>query len=202
MAATSLPAGVIPRRYERRDGTVTETFTVRWKEPDGTKRRRSFDTVADALDFQAKRRSAKRWRPEELRQEQAGRPTLAAFFDQWWRDHAMVELKRSTLAVYRCLWEAHAQPRLGGLALREIDARRVVAFRGELLAAGVGPTSVVKTMGMLQRVFPDAIEYGEVGFNPLKAVHKPSPGPSRVAHPFTPVQVERLAVDRDSRGSR
>jgi hypothetical protein len=29
--------------------------------------------------------------------------------------------------------------------MREIDARRVVAFRGELLAAGVGPTSVVRT---------------------------------------------------------
>jgi hypothetical protein len=43
--------------------------------------------------------------------------------------------------------------------MREIDARRVVGFRGELLAAGVGPTSVVKTMAMLQRVFRDAVEY-------------------------------------------
>ena len=128
---------------------------MRWHEPDGTKRRRSFD----ALDFPAKRRSARRWRPEELRQEQAGRLTLGEFFDQWWRDHAMVELKRTTLAVYRCLWEAHAEPRLAAFPLGDIDARRVVTFRGELLAAGVGPTSIVKTMSMLQRVFRDAVEY-------------------------------------------
>ena len=29
--------------------------------------------------------------------------TLGAFFEQWWMDHAIVELKRSTLAAYRCL---------------------------------------------------------------------------------------------------
>jgi hypothetical protein len=152
MAARALPPGVAVRRWTRRDGTVIETYTVRFKDVDGTKRRRSFDTVDDALDFQAKRRSAQRWRPEELRQEQAGRLTLGEFFERWWLDHAMVELKRSTLAVYRCLWEAHAEPRVAGMPMRDIDARRVVTFRGDLIAAGVGPTSIVKTMSMLQRV--------------------------------------------------
>lgn len=114
--------------------------------------------------------------------------------------HGMVELKRSTLKTYRYLWEAHAARRLGAYALRDIDARCVVAFRGELLAAGVGPQSVVKTMSMLQRVFRDAVEYGDVAFNPFKAVQKPSPGPSREAHPLTPLQVERLAADIEARG--
>jgi len=200
MATRTLPAGVFVRRYERRDGDVTESYTVRWKDPDGSKRRRSFDTLEDAVDFQAKRRSARRWRPEELRQELAGRRTLRDFFEQWWLDHAMVELKRSTLAIYRCLWEAHVEPRLAALPLREIDARRVVGFRGELIAAGVGPTSIVKTMAMMQRVFRDAVEYGEVAFNPFKAVQKPSPGPTREARPLTPLQVERVAADLDTRG--
>ena len=80
----------------------------------------------------------------------------------------MPELARATLAVYRCLWEAHAASRLARLPMREIDARRVVAFRGELLASGVGPTSVVKTMAMLQRVFRDAVEYGERGVQPVQ----------------------------------
>ena len=152
MAGRALPPGVAVRRWTRRDGTITETYTVRFKDIDGTKRRRSFDTVDDALDFRAKRRSARRWRPEELRQEQAGRLTLGEFFEPWWLDHAMVELKRSTLSVYRCLWEAHVEARLALLPMREIDARRVVAFRGDLLAAGVGRTSIVKTMSMFQRV--------------------------------------------------
>jgi integrase len=112
----------------------------------------------------------------------------------------MVELKRSTLKTYRCMWEVHAAPRLGAYAMRDIDARKVVTFRGELLAAGVGPQSVVKTMSMLQRVFRDAVEYGEVAFNPFKAVQKPSPGPAREAHPLTPLQVERLAENIEARG--
>lgn len=159
-----VPSGIEVRHYDLAGGGFTETFTVRWKEAAGTRRRRAFDTLDDALDFQAKVRSAKRWRPEELRQEQAGRATLGEFFGQWWVDHAMVELRRATLTVYRCLWEAHAAPRLGGFPIGEIDARRVVRFRGELLAAGVGPTSVIKTMSMLQRVFRDAVEYGEVAY--------------------------------------
>ncbi len=112
----------------------------------------------------------------------------------------MVELKRSTLAVYRCLWEAHVASRLGRIAIGDIDARRVVRFRGELLAVGVGPTSVVKTMAMMQRVFRDAVEYGEVAFNPFKAVQKPSPGPTREARPLSPLQVEQVASHLTSRG--
>ncbi len=170
MAQHPVHRGIDVRRSVQADGAVIETFTVRWKEPDGRKPRRTFDSLQDALDYKAKRRSAKRWRPEELRQESAGRRTLAEFFEEWWLSHGMVELKRSTLKTYRYLWEAHAAPRLGAYALRDIDARKVVTFRGELLAAGVGPQSIVKTMSMLQRVFRDAVEYGEVAFNPFKAV--------------------------------
>jgi integrase len=197
---TALPPGIEVRRYKLAAGGTTETFAVRWKEPGGTRRRRAFDTREDALDFQAKLRSARRWRPAELRQEHAGRTTLDEFFTQWWIDHAMVELRRSTLAVYRCLWEAHAEPRLGGFPIAEIDARRVVRFRGELLAAGVGPTSVIKTMSMLQRVFRDAVEYGEVAHNPFKAVQKPTASPPRAVVPLTPLQVEQLANDLEARG--
>lgn len=201
MAATSeLPPGITPRRYERADGTVTETYSVRFKDDDGTKRRRTFDTVDDALDFMADRRSAKRWRPEELRRENRGRQTLREFFNRWWLEHAMVELGRATLAVYRCLWEAHAEPRLGDLPIGAIDAPKVVWFRGQLLEAGVGKHSIVKTMSMLQGVFRDAVELGEVAYNPFKAVKKPSPGPSREVRPFTPLQVEALHTDISARG--
>ncbi len=189
-----------PGIEQRLSADGKNTFTVRWKERDGQRPRRTFETLDDALDFQARRRSANRWRPEELRQEKAARRTLGDFFAEWWNDHAVVELKRSTLAVYRCLWEAHAEKRLAHLEMAEIDARVVVRFRGELLAAGVGPTSVVKTVSMLQRVFRDAAEYGEVAFNPFKAVRKPSPGPTREARPLTPTHVEAVAHDLDVRG--
>jgi hypothetical protein len=103
--------GVDVRVARQPDGSVVETFCIRWTEPGGGKPRRSFDSLQDALDFRARRQSAKRWRPEELRQERAGRITVGEFFVAWWEDYAVIELKRSTLSVYRCLWEAHAEPR-------------------------------------------------------------------------------------------
>jgi len=138
MAKKALPAGVAVCRYERQDATSSESYTVRWKEPGGVQRRRSFDRLPDALDFKAKRRSAKRWRPEEPRQEQAGRQLLGHFFAQWWVDHAMVELKRSTLATYRCLWEAHAESLrepLGGHG----RAQSCETARGVAVLADTGP---------------------------------------------------------------
>jgi hypothetical protein len=41
-------------------GVPNATFSVRVTEPGGGKRRRSFDSLTDALDFQAKHRSDKR----------------------------------------------------------------------------------------------------------------------------------------------
>lgn len=195
-----IPPGIEARRYPLVNGGVTDTYTVRWKDPTGTRRRRAFDTLEDAIDFQAKVRSARRWRPEELRQERAGRVTLAEFFARWWVEHAVVELRRSTLEVYRYLWEAHVEPRLGAVPIGDIDAPCVVRFRGELLEAGVGPTSVVKTMSMLQGVFRQAVESGEAAFNAFKAVKKPSPGTGHAARALTPLQVERLADDLAARG--
>jgi len=200
MTPHPLHAGIDVRERKQPDGSVLETFSVRWVEQDGSKPRRSFDSLKDALDFRAKRQSAKRWRPEELRQERAGRVTFGTYFTSWWTEHAMIELRRSTLEVYRYLWEAHAKARLGPVPLRDIDAPRVVKFRNGLLEAGVGPTSVVKTMAMLQRVFRDAVEEGEAYFNPFKAVRKPSPGATREARPLMPIQVERVAAEIDVRG--
>lgn len=59
--------GVDVREIKRPDGSMGQTFTVRWRESNGTKPRRTFDSLGDALDFRAKRQTAKRWRPEELR---------------------------------------------------------------------------------------------------------------------------------------
>ncbi len=84
MTEPSVSEGVEVRRFTRRDATVTEVFSVRVSDVDGTRRRRSFDSLEDALDYRARLRSARRWRPEKLRQEQAGTQTLGAFFEQWW----------------------------------------------------------------------------------------------------------------------
>jgi integrase len=173
---------------------------VRYTDADGSKPRRSFDELGDALDFQAKHRSDKRSRPEELRRERAGRKLFGDFFAWWWEEYALIELARSTLSTYRCLWHAHAEPRVAHVAIRDIDAPFVVGFRNDLIRSGVGTQSIIKTMSLLQRVFRDAVALGETQFNPFKAVKKPASEPSGEAIPLTPLQVELLAADLSARG--
>jgi hypothetical protein len=54
-------SGVDVREVKQPDGSTRQTFTVRWREADGSKPRRTFDSLQDALDFRSKRQSAKRW---------------------------------------------------------------------------------------------------------------------------------------------
>jgi integrase len=181
-------------------GAPDETFSVRYTDVDGSKPRRSFDTLDDALDFQAKHRSDKRWRPEELRRERAGQKLFGDFFLWWWEEYALIELARSTLSTYRSLWHAHAEERIAHVAIRDIDPPFVVGFRNELIRGGVGTESIIKTMSLLQRVFRDAVELGEAPFNPFKAVKKPASEPTSEAIPLTPLQVELLVADLSARG--
>lgn len=53
MTESTVPEGVEVRRFTRRDATVTEVFSVRVTDVDGTRRRRSFDSLEDALDYRA-----------------------------------------------------------------------------------------------------------------------------------------------------
>lgn len=63
MTESTVPEGVEVRRFTRRDGTVTEVFSVRVIDVDGTRGRRSFDSLEDALDYRARLRSARALAP-------------------------------------------------------------------------------------------------------------------------------------------
>lgn len=78
MAPHPVHPGIDVRRSVRADGSAAETFTVRWKEPDGRKPRRTFDTLEDALDYKAKRRTG-RARGGEGRRDRPARRRAAGF---------------------------------------------------------------------------------------------------------------------------
>ena len=110
----------------------------------------------------------------------------------WWRDYASRNLERSTLKVYVSLWNCHALTRLGHLEVRRITPRVIAGFRADLEDAGVGPSSIRKTMAMLQGVFARAIELDRVRFNPLTPVRKPRAARKRAIAALAPVAVERI----------
>jgi len=140
-------------RVVRKDGSVV--WRVRWRQA-GRNRSKVLGRKRDAEAFDAE--IVRRKRTGELAQLDAGKEPLADFGEEWWRLHAEPNLARSTLKGYASIWDAHVLPRLGSIPLRELTPDVVNRFRLELEAAGVGPTSVRKSLVLLQGVLQRACE--------------------------------------------
>ena len=95
-------------RVERKDGAVV--WRVRWRQG-GRNRSKVLGRKRDAEAFDAD--LVRRKRTGELAQLDAGKESLAAFGEEWWRLYGEPNLARSTLQVYAVQWDAHVLPRLG-----------------------------------------------------------------------------------------
>ncbi len=137
------------------------------------------------------------WQPRNCGRSRPG-AARSDFFAQGGEPTRWVELRRSTLEVYRCLWEAHAEPGLAGDALRghRRASRRVVPGR----AAG-GRRRPASSRRWRRCSASSATRSGtakwrstlEGGAEILRL------DPPARAHPFTPLEVERLSSTSTSR---
>ena len=150
-------------RVERRDGSVV--WRVRWRQG-GRNRSKVLGRKRDAEAFDAE--LVRRKRTGELAQLDAGKESLAAFGEEWWRLYGEPNLARSTLQVYAVQWDAHVLPRLGSIPLRELTPDVINRFRLELEAEGVGPASIRKALTLLQGVLQRACEWGRLSSNPAR----------------------------------
>jgi integrase len=159
----------VPRGVEARwhAGRAVWTFRVRWTDPvSGERRSQEFDTVDDALDYQAYLRLARR--RGALDELSRGRVVLSEFVeDDWWPNHAGRRLSRHTLNAYSQVWNRHLVPRVGHLELRELTTPTVQTLREALEADGVGPATVRKSLAVLQSICAHAVRKGEVTINPV-----------------------------------
>lgn len=184
------------RSYRRSDGTVTKTYSVRYYDATGTRRRTAAPTFEEA-DFERAR----------LVLEQMGatgdfaKPssdsdamTLAEFWPVWLAD-ARSRLSPRTIAKHEAQWASRVAPTCGHLSLAEIRPRLVSQWRAELLDEGVGPGAVIKAMGLLQTMFTLATEWGEAELNPVSVVRKPRQRARRAVKPLSPDDVERLRAE-------
>jgi hypothetical protein len=64
---------------------------------------------AEAFDAELRRRK----RTGELALLDAGKETLTAFGEDWWRLYAEPNLAATTLKTYATMWDAYVLPRLG-----------------------------------------------------------------------------------------
>jgi excisionase family DNA binding protein len=193
----------VPRGVEARwhAGRAVWTFRVRWADPvSGERRSQEFDTVDDALDYQAYLRLARR--RGALDELSRGRVVLSEFVeDDWWPNHAGRRLSRHTLTAYSQVWNRNLLPRVGHLELRQITTPTVQTLREALEADGLGPATVRKSPAVLQSICAHAVRKGELTINPVSAVRKPAAKRAVVIDPFCVEEVEGLLAALRDRAS-
>ena len=129
-------------------------------------------------------------------------PTLAVFFEDWWRLHAEPNLEPATLRLYRGMWTRHALPRLGQVDVEELSPLMLVKFRADLEADGVGPEAIRKTLSMLQGLLQRAVEWQLVESNAARVVRKPPSARLRAVAPIGPEAVEAMRRELLARGRK
>jgi integrase len=176
-----------PRRYRRRDGTVTEGWSVRWRDDEGRRRRKTFVAFEEADLFRAQLALNGEARDGAT----DDRMLLAAFWPVWLAD-ARSRLAAHTLHDYESRWKRLVAPSFGASPMGDIRPRQLSQWKTQLLADGVGPEAVRKSMVLLQAMFTLAVEWGEVDENPVRLVRKPRQGRRRAVQITPPAVVERL----------
>jgi integrase len=172
---------------KRKSGTV---YKAVWRDDTGQQRSRTFSLKRDADAWEAKIKLAKR--QGELAALDAGRQTLAEFSVDWWRLHADPHLATATRRSYAVLRDRHVIPRLGQVQLRALTPERIQDFQANLLADGVGPETVRRTLAMLQGMLERATEWGRIQRNPARYVKKPRQTRARPVNAMAPPAVEKL----------
>jgi integrase len=161
------------RSWRRADGTVAETFRVRWVDEDGARQRETFDTAEEAVAFRDEleaRVAMLRGGPAER-----ARMTVADGYERWWAEHVEPTLERRTQDGYRRVWESHLAGRVGDLLLIDLTTARIEQLKDAMLGDGVGAHTVRKAIALLGSLLGHAARRGHVEHNAALAVRKPSP---------------------------
>lgn len=205
MARRRSEPAISTRSYRLADGTESRTYSVRYFDRSGVRRRLSCASREEA-DFERARIVLEQTRAvvTDVVREPAptveASPTVAEFWPTWLAD-ARSRLTRLTVLEYERIFKTRVGPRFGPVALDGVRPRMVSAWRAELAEDGVGPEAIRRAMVLLQAMFTVAIEWGEATTNPVAVVRKPRQGRGRAATAIAPEGVERLRAELLLRGS-
>jgi integrase len=177
------------QQYKTADGTQ---WRVRWREPDGKMRSRTVVNKREALALDADIH-ARKFKGEAL--PRAGRETLAAAFDEWWR------LRGSTLApatqrTYLAAWNAHIRGNFDHHRVNELaaDPQLFEELTASMRMRDVGNAAQRKALVVVSAVLTAAVEWGRIATNPVWRMRKPPGTRQRIPRPFPPVVVERIRL--------
>jgi integrase len=174
----------IEKRPDRR-----KAWRVRYRDPLGRERSRSFARKADADRFMATVQAdliRGDWTDPRL-----SKITVEDWAERWLRTKS--HLKPKTLAGYRSNLQAHVIPAFGGYQLRHVDRMAVEDWVADLQASGLGPSGIRQARQVLNSMLTLAVDAGYLPSNPVDGVRTPrQPEPSMLF--LDADQVERLAT--------
>ena len=154
----------IEKRPDRR-----KAWRVRYRDPLGRERSRSFARKADAVRFMATVQAdliRGDWTDPRL-----SKITVEEWSERWVRTKS--HLKPKTLAGYRSNLQAHVIPAFGGYQLRHVDRMAVEEWITDLQASGLGPSGIRQARQVLNSMLTLAVDAGYLPSNPVDGTSTP-----------------------------
>ena len=164
-------------------------WQVRYRDPAGHKRARSFLKKVDANRFAVTVESdilRGEWTDPRL-----SRTTVAEWSERWYRTKS--GLKPKTLAGYDSNLRVHVLPVFGDYELRHVDRMAVEEWVADLQAFGLGPSAVRQACQVLNSMMKLAVEASYLLVNPVTGVTTPRQDDHEMLF-LSAEEVERLAA--------
>ena len=180
---------------ERRQIRGQERFLVRYRDPSGKQKARTFVSEKAAVDYEAEVRTDMR-RGAYL-DPQAGQMKVAPWSEKWFA--AQGHLKPSTRTRYRGLLKVQILPRWGGCSLHDVDFLEVQGWVSDLTSSGLSGSTVRQAHRVFSLLLETAVRSKRLSSNPAIGVKLPRAGKPEKTF-LTHEQVTALADAAGSRG--
>ena len=157
---------------ERRQIRGQERFLVRYRDPSGKQKARTFVSEKAAVDYEAEVRTDMR-RGAYL-DPQAGQMKVAPWSEKWIA--AQGHLKPSTRTRYRGLLKVQILPKWGGCSLHDVDFLEVQGWVSELTSSGLSGSTVRQAHRVFSLLMDTAVRSKRLSSNPAIGVKLPRAG--------------------------
>lgn len=146
-------------------------WMVRWRDPSGVQRKKSFRLKADAEDYAGTVRQD--IRSGSYVPPDAGKILVEEWARRW--TEAQGHLKESTRSRNAGVVDNYVVPRWGRTALSGVTFADVQTWVTELTRAGTAPRTVAKILGVFRQMLTWAVRDGRLTRNPADGVPLPQP---------------------------
>ena len=150
-------------------------------DPDTGERRRKWITVRGTKRYAEAERARIVNEINQGRFVDASTLTLGDYLDQWYRDHAIPNLRPRTTEGYATIIRNHLKPKLGNIKLKDLTpqciqqyySRQLKSGRADGKAGGLSPQSIKHHREVLSKTLADAVKWGLVYRNAASAATPP-----------------------------